>query len=141
MSREKKKIDFKVANSLADIFNDKTNSFYEVFLKPVNGHTIKRYLAKGTLNKYGHNRDEIQCYTKTGQLVWSYRNGMKSFIIPNGVDYLTTKSLKVRCNYSTYNVYLSKEEAYNTVINNLRKQKLDINKQIIELQNELYSVK
>lgn len=66
MSREKKKIDFKVANSLADIFNDKTNSFYEVFLKPVNGHTIKRYLAKGTLNKYGHNRDEIQCYTKTG---------------------------------------------------------------------------
>ena len=65
MSREKKKIDFKVANSLADIFNDKTNSFYEVFLKPVNGHTIKRYLAKGTLNKYGHNRDEIQCYTKT----------------------------------------------------------------------------
>ena len=104
MSREKKKIDFKVANSLADIFNDKTNSFYEVFLKPVNGHTIKRYLAKGTLNKYGHNRDEIQCYTKTGQLVWSYCNGMKSLIIPNGVDYLTTKSLKVRCNYSTYNV-------------------------------------
>lgn len=139
MSREKKKIDFKVANSLADIFNDKTNSFYEVFIKPVNGHTIKRYLARGFLKGYGH-RDEIQCYSKIGQLLWSYRDGAKRFTVPNDVDYLTTKTFKARCNFTLCVIYLSKEDAYNDAINKLKRQKLEINKQIIKLQNELYSV-
>lgn len=49
------------------------------------------------------------------------------------------KSTVYDCGYAK--LYLDKEEAYNYVIENLRKQRQSINKKMLELQMELYGKK
>ena len=51
----------------------------------------------------------------------------------------TTKSNVYDCGYAK--LYLDKEEAYNYVIENLRKQRQSINKKMLKVQMELYGKK
>jgi len=142
MAKEKAKLEVRTATTFADIFGDKNkNRFYEVFLKLAKGNSVKRYLAKGIENHYGVNRFVCQCYSKVGQPIFSWYTsaGIKTFVVNlDGEKGLEMTSTKVQCDYNTYIVYVSREEAYNAAMHGLKMQKLKINKQIINLQNELY---
>lgn len=142
MAKENKKIEikFKVANTFADIFNDKSATFYEVFLKPANGNTVKRYLTRGTISPYGERRCVCQCYSKVGQPIFSWYNDIKSFEVNKDAEKgLEITSAKVQCGYNCYTAYVSREDAFHAAMHGLKLQKLKINKQIIKLQNDLYS--
>lgn len=141
MAKEKAKLEVRTATTFADMFNDKDkNRFYEVFLKPLRGTNVKRYLAKGIENHYGANRFICKCYSKVGQAIFTwFGSDTKSFVVNlDGEKGLEMTSTKVQCDYNTYIAYVSREEAYNTAMHGLKMQKLKINKQIINLQNELY---
>lgn len=141
MAKEKAKLEVRTATTFADIFGDKNkNRFYEVFLKLAKGNSVKRYLAKGVENHYGANRFICKCYSKAGQPIFTWFGGdTKSFVVNlDGEKGLEMTSTKVQCNYDTYIAYVSREEAYNAAMHGLKMQKLKINKQIINLQNELY---
>lgn len=140
MAKEKIHIKYRIAKTFADIFNDKSANFYEVFLKPAKGNTVKRYLARGTISSYGNRNCVCQCYSKVGQLVFSWYNGMKSFIVNKDAEKgLEITSAKVQCDYHQYTAYVSREDAFHAAMHGLKLQKLKINKQIIKLQNDLYS--
>lgn len=140
MAKEKAKLEVRTATTFADIFADKNkNRFYEVFLKLAKGNSVKRYLAKGTISPYGDRRCVCQCYSKVGQPIFSWYNDMKSFTVNKDAEKgLEITSAKVQCDYRLYTAYVSREEAYNAAMHGLKMQKLKINKQIINLQNELY---
>jgi hypothetical protein len=141
MAKEKAKLEVRTATTFADIFGDKNkNRFYEIFLKLAKGNSIKRYLAKGIVNHYGANRFICKCYSKTGQAIFTWFGGdTKSFVVNlDGEKGLEITSAKVQCDYRLYTAYVSREEAYNAAMHGLKMQKLKINKQIINLQNELY---
>ncbi len=146
MAKENKntEIKFKVANTFADILNDKSANLYEIFLKPTNGNTIKRYLARGSVHVFefrGGKKYTIQCYSKVGQPIFSWYSGIKFIALYQYDDKgLDMTSVKVQCDYRTYTAYTSREDAYNAAMHGLRLQKLKINKQISKLQDELYSV-
>ena len=63
-------------------------------------------------------------------------------IVYDGGIYLPIVKAKTKSVVANYNTvfYTSKEEVYNTVLHQLRLDKLSINKQIIDLQKELYAV-
>lgn len=140
MAKEEAKLEVRTATTFADIFNDKSATFYEVFLKQAKGNTVKRYLVRGTtISPYGERRCVCQCYSKVGQPVYNYYNGIKSFAVNKDAEKgLEIASAKVQCDYRLYTAYVSREEAYNAAMHGLKMQKLKINKQIINLQNELY---
>ena len=141
MAKEKTKLEVRTATTFADIFGDKNkNRFYEVFLKPAKGNTVKRYLARGTISPYGERRCICQCYSKVGQPVFSWYNGIKSFAVNKDAEKgLEITSVKVQCDYHQYTAYVSREDAFHAAMHGLRLQKLKINKQISKLQDELYS--
>ena len=140
MAKEKVTIKYKTANTFADIFNDKSATFYEVFLKPAKGNTVKRYLVRGTISPYGERRCLCECYSKVGQPVFSWYNGIKSFAVNKDAEKgLEITSAKVQCDYHLYTAYVSREDAFHAAMHGLKLQKLKINKQIIKLQNDLYS--
>lgn len=135
----KKKIVVKTATTLGDIFKDKDGNYYEVFLKVKNGTRVRRYLAKG----YFNSRSEMKLcfYNKLGRTIWSYydyNNTMYATIQHKAS--LNETNCVVRLNWTDYVVHVSKQEVYELIMNSLRQKKLEINKQIIKLQNELYSV-
>ena len=140
MAKEKAKLEVRTATTFADIFGDKNkNRFYEVFLKLAKGNSVKRYLVKGIENHYGPKRFICQCYSKVGKPIFDWYTSTKSFDVNlDGEKGLEMTSTKVQCNYDTYIAYVSREEAYNAAMYGLKMQKLKINKQIINLQNELY---
>ena len=133
------KVEFKVATTLGEIFKDNGHNFYEVFLKVKNGTKVKRYLAKG----YRSNRNELNLclYSKIGRPIWAWNayNGTNYVTIPHGAC-LDESKAEVRFDWTAYVVYTSKQEVFDASMNILRQKKLEINKQILKLQNELYTV-
>lgn len=133
MSR--KKAEFKVAKTFGEIVNDRY-SLYAVYVKPRYGCKIKRHLVKGSVDTYG--RIKLTKYNVFGNLINSWWSD-DLIVTRNLQDTTKAKTKSVVANYNTV-FYTSKEEVYNTVLHQLRLDKLSINKQIIDLQKELYAV-
>ena len=100
----------------------------------VKGNSIKA--KKGKIRKsryYGTNTIELKLVDKLGRCQeYIYH------IIVYGGRYIT-KSNVYDCGYAK--LYLDKEDAYNYVIENLRKQRQSINKKMLKVQMELYGKK
>jgi len=100
----------------------------------VKGNSIKA--KKGKIKKsrfYGYNVIELKLVDKLGRCQESVYH-----IIYYGEHYIT-KSNVYDCGYTK--LYLDKEEAYNYVIENLRKQRQEINRKMLKAQMELYGKK
>ena len=100
----------------------------------VKGNSIKT--KKGKIRKsryYGNNTIELKLVDKLGRCQeYIYHT------IYYGGRYIT-KSNVYDCVY--IKLFLDKEEAYNYVIENLRKQRQSINKKMLKVQMELYGKK
>ena len=113
-------------------------------LKQMEGQIIDYYEVKGNSIKakkgkirnsryYGNNTIELKLVDKLGRCQeYIYHT------ICYG-RYNITKSNVYDCGY--VKLYLDKEEAYNYVIENLRKQRQSINKKMLKVQMELYGKK
>lgn len=106
----------------------------------VKGNSIKA--KKGKIRKsryYGNDAIELKLVDKLGRCQ-EYRYHIIYF---NGGYYNhganVPKSTVYDCGY--FKLYLDKEEAYNYVIENLRKQRQSINKKMLKVQMELYGKK
>ena len=100
----------------------------------VKGNSIKA--KKGKISKsryYGNNTIELKLVDKLGRC----QEYMYHTIYYGGHN--ITKSNVYDCGY--VKLYLDKEEAYNYVIENLRKQRQSINKKMLKVQMELYGKK
>ena len=100
----------------------------------VKGNSIKAKKGKIRKNRYyGNNTIELKLVDKLGRCQWRVYH-----TIYYGGGYIT-KSNVYDCGY--VKLYLDKEEAYNYVIENLRKQRQSINKKMLKVQMELYGKK
>ena len=100
----------------------------------VKGNSIKA--KKGKIRKsryYGNDTIELKLVDKLGRC----QEYIYHTIYYEGRD--ITKSNVYDCGY--VKLYLDKEEAYNYVIENLRKQRQSINKKMLKVQMELYGKK
>ena len=100
----------------------------------VKGNSIKA--KKGKIRKsryYGNDTIELKLVDKLGRCQRYVYN-----TIYYG-EHNVTKSNVYDCGYAK--LYLDKEEAYNYVIENLRKQRQSINKKMLKVQMELYGKK
>lgn len=100
----------------------------------VKGNSIKA--KKGKIRKsryYGNNTIELKLVDKLGRC----QEYIYHTIYYGGHN--MTKSNVYDCGY--VKLYLDKEEAYNYVIENLRKQRQSINKKMLKVQMELYGKK
>lgn len=100
----------------------------------VKGNSIKA--KKGKIMKsryYGNNTIELKLVDKLGRC----QEYIYHTIYYGGHN--MTKSNVYDCGY--VKLYLDKEEAYNYVIENLRKQRQSINKKMLKVQMELYGKK
>lgn len=100
----------------------------------VKGNSIKA--KKGKIRKsryYGNDTIELKLVDKLGRC----QEYIYHTIYYEG--YNITKSNVYDCGY--VKLYLDKEEAYNYVIENLRKQRQSINKKMLKIQMELYGKK
>lgn len=100
----------------------------------VKGNSIKA--KKGKVKKgrfYGNNTIDLKLVDKLGRC-----QEYVYYTICYGGGYIT-KSNVYDCGY--VKLYLDKEEAYNYVIENLRKQRQSINKKMLKVQMELYGKK
>ena len=100
----------------------------------VKGNSIKA--KKGKIRKsryYGNNTIEFKLVDKLGRC----QEYIYHTIYYGGHN--MTKSNVYDCGY--VKLYLDKEEAYNYVIEKLRKQRQDINKRMLKAQMELYGKK
>ena len=100
----------------------------------VKGNSIKA--KKGKIRKsryYGNNTIELKLVDKLGRC----QEYIYHTIYYGGHN--MTKSNVYDCGY--VKLYLDKEEAYNYVIEKLRKQRQDINKRMLKAQMELYGKK
>lgn len=100
----------------------------------VKGNSIKA--KKGKIRKsrfYGNNIIDLKLVGKLGRCQeYIYHT------IYYGRGYIT-KSTRYDC--GCVKLYLDKEDAYNYVIENLRKQRQNINKKMLKVQMELYGKK
>lgn len=130
MSR--KKAEFKVAKTFGEILKDK-NSLYEVFRRPKKGINVKRFLTRGCVDRYG--RIILSRYNVYGDVVaWG------GLVATRNLQETNKAKKENKTEYYNELFFTSKEEAYNSTIHQLRLKKLELNKQIAQLQNELYSV-
>lgn len=100
----------------------------------VKGNSIK--VKKGKIRKsryYGTDAIELKLVDKLGRC----QEGIYHTIYYRG-HYITKSNVY---DYGYVKLYLDKEEAYNYVIENLRKQRQSINKKMLEVQMELYGKK
>jgi hypothetical protein len=100
----------------------------------VKGNSIKA--KKGKITKigfYGGNAIALNLVDKLGRCKENLHR-----IIYYGGHYIT-KSTVYDCGY--VKLFLNKEDSYYYVIANLRKQRQDINKKMLEVQMELYGKK
>ena len=101
----------------------------------VKGNSIKAKKGKIRKRRYycNDNTIELKLVDKLGRCQeYAYH------IIYYGGGYIT-KSNVYDCGY--VKLYLDKEEAYNYVIENLRKKRQNINKKMLKIQMELYGKK
>ena len=100
----------------------------------VKGNSITA--KKGKIKKsrfYGNNTIELKLVDKLGRCQEHVYH-----TIYYGGFYITKSSVY---DYGYAKLYLDKEEAYNYVIENLRKQRQSINKKMLKVQMELYGKK
>lgn len=100
----------------------------------VKGNSIKA--KKGKISKstfYGNNTIQLKLVDKLGRC-----QEYTCHTIYYGAGYITDSTV-YDCGYAK--LYLDKEEAYNYVIENLRKQRQSINKKMLKVQMELYGKK
>jgi hypothetical protein len=107
----------------------------------VKGNSIKAKKGKVRKNRYyGNDTIDLKLVDKLGRC----QEGIYHTIYFNNFGYYNhdinvSKSTVYDCGY--VKLYLDKEEAYNYVIENLRKQRQNINKKMLKLQMELYGKK
>jgi len=101
----------------------------------VKGNSIKAKKGKIKKNRfYGSDTIELKLIDKLGRC----QEHVYHTIFYGGLN--ITKS-SVYYYYGHVKLYLDKEEAYNYVIENLRKQRQNINKKMLKVQMELYGKK
>ena len=112
-----------------------TIDYYEV-----KGNSVKAKRGKVSRSDYNDNSLVLKLVDKFGKLG---RCQEFNTIYFNGGYYNhgdnVPKSTVYDCGYAK--LYLDKEEAYNYIIENLRKQRQSINKKMLEVQMELYGKK
>lgn len=127
---------------IAKSFNEiaYNNGIYEIYLKPLKGYKIKRYLVKGEVKRQW-NRNYLILYTFNvfGDPITScwYRDRCKIDIDLSVAGRNLNKD-KISNYLGVF--YTIKQEAYDSAINSLRSKKMELNKEILKLQKDLYSV-
>ena len=106
----------------------------------VKGNSVKAKRGKVSRNRYDYDSLELKLIDKLGRC----QEGIYHTIYFNNFGYYNhginvSKSTVYNCGYTK--LYLDKEEAYNCVIEKLRKQRQDINKRMQKAQMELYGKK
>lgn len=106
----------------------------------VKGNSVKAKRGKVSRNRYDYDSLELKLIDKLGRC----QEGIYHTIYFNNFGYYNhginvSKSTVYNCGYTK--LYLDKEEAYNCVIEKLRKQRQDINKRMLKAQMELYGKK
>jgi hypothetical protein len=127
-----------IAKSFDEIAHNR-NGIYEVFLKPLKGYKIKRYLVKAEV-KNSWNRPYLYLYTFNvfgDRIVSGWYGDSQTFEIDLSIADRDINSSKIRHYLGDF--YTSKKDAYDTAINMLRNKKRELNKEIMKLQNDLYS--
>ena len=134
----KKKAEFKIAKTFGEILND-SNSLYAVWIRSKESSKIKQCLVKGYVNRYG--QALLNKFNVYGGIVVRPWYGEQVCYILNSRAH-NTDEVKQKSSIEYYgNVFFtSKEEAYENTMHKLRLKKLELNKQIAQLQNELYAV-
>lgn len=99
----------------------------------IKGNSIKAKKGKIRKSRYYNDTIELKLVDKLGRC----QECIYHTIYYGG--YNMTKSNVYDCGY--VKLYLDKEEAYNYVIENLRKQRQSINKKMLKVQMELYGKK
>jgi hypothetical protein len=114
---------------------------YEVFLKPKKGYKVKRYIVTGGIkNSYGRKSLELKTYNVFGDIIcgdggwWQQR-----LEIDLGRNERNEKLNSTKLEFHLGDLYVSKKNAYDDAIETLRRKKLEINKEIVSLQKDLYS--
>lgn len=112
----------------------KTIDYYEV-----KGNSVKAKRCKISRSDYNDNSLVLKLIDKLGRC----QECRYHTIYFNGGYYNhganVPKSTVYDCGY--FKLYLDKEEAYNYIIENLRKQRQSINKKMLKVQMELYGKK
>jgi len=105
----------------------------------VKGNTIKAKRGKVSISRYNDNSLDLTLVDKLGRCQENIFHTIyfDGGYYNRGVNIL--KSTVYDCGYTK--IYLNKEEAYNHVIDELRKQRQDINKRMLKVQMELYGKK
>lgn len=128
-----------IAKSFNEIVHN--NGIYEIYLKPLKGYKIKRYLVKGEVKRQW-NRDYLILYTFNvfGDIITSgwYGDRCKIEIDLTVADGRNLNKAKIKNYLGVF--YTIKQEAYDSAINSLRSKKMELNKEIMKLQKDLYSV-
>ena len=106
----------------------------------VKGNSVKAKRGKVSRNRYDYDSLELKLIDKLGRC----QEGIYHTIYFNNFGYYNhginvSKSTVYNCGYTK--LYLDKEEAYNCVIEKLRKHRQDINKRMLKAQMELYGKK
>lgn len=111
-----------------------TIDYYEV-----KGNSVKAKRGKVSRSYYNDNSLDLKLVDKLGRC----QEYIYHTIYFNGGYYNrgtnVPKSTVYDCGHTR--IYLNKEEAYNHVIGELRKQRQDINKKMLKVQMELYGKK
>ena len=112
---------------------------YEVFLKPKKGYKVKRYIVTGGIkNSYGRKCLELKTYNVFGDIIYEDYEWQK-LEIDLGRNERNEKLNSTKLGFHLGDLYVSKKNAYDDAIETLRRKKLEINKEIISLQKDLYS--
>ena len=128
-----------VAETFNEIVKDNANQIFEVYLKPLKGYKVKRYLVKADIRtEWGRRYLFLRTYNVYGdRIISGWYGDCQTFQI----DINANRNLKVSKLHSNIGYFhTSKQEAYDSAINLLRSKKMELNKEIMKLQKDLYSV-
>ena len=110
-----------------------TIDYYEV-----KGNSVKAKRGKVSRSVYNDNSLVLKLVDKLGRCKYTYHTiYFDGRYYNHGAN--VPKSTVYDCGY--VKLYLDKEEAYNYIIENFRKQRQNINKKMLKVQMELYGKK
>ena len=130
-----------VAETFDEIVKDNANQIFEVYLKPLKGYKVKRYLVKAEVRpEWGRRYLFLHTYNVYGDRIISgwYGDRCKIEIDLSVADGRNLNKAKIKNYLGVF--YTIKQEAYDSAINSLRSKKMELNKEILKLQKDLYSV-
>jgi len=116
-------------------------------LLELEGQVINYYLVKGNtisakrgkVHNYYGNELQLQLVNKLGRCQQYCYHSI--YLRGNHFNKDPKNSSSYRIEYNGSYLFLDREEAYNYVINNLRKQRQEINRKMLKAQMELYGKK